>query len=90
MTPPQDDSATVRADILGDGPDISAFVQDPVAEAGDHGTGSGEARGWTSCGQGRGWNHVRGADVQCVQHGENQEALDRRCCCQPHRSGPHG
>lgn len=86
----QDDSATVRVDILRDGSDIGAFVQDPVAEIGYHGIGSGEARAWTHCGEDRGGNHVCGADVECVQHDENPETLDRRWCCQPHRSGPHG
>lgn len=74
----KNDSATIHGDILGDGSGNGATVQDPFAEIGDFGIGSGEAGPWTGCGEDRGGNGFCGSDVECLQHGENQEALDRR------------
>ncbi|GMN36361.1 hypothetical protein TIFTF001_005951 [Ficus carica] len=86
----EDDSTTDAGGFVGDGRDHPDVVQDAAAEAGDHGSGSGQARSWTGHGQDRVGDRRSVGRVERLQHGQDPEALDRRRRLQSNRSGPHG
>ena len=70
-------TAIVHGDIVGNGIDIGATIQDPIEEASDNGPGSRQAWSWANHGQDRWCHRLCGALVQRLQHDQDPEALDR-------------
>ena len=70
-------TAIVHGDIVGNGIDIGATIQDPIEEASDIEPGSRQARSWANHGQDRWCHRLCGALVQRLQHDQDPEALDR-------------
>lgn len=70
-------TAIVHGDIVGNGIDIGATIQDPIKEASDIGPGSRQAWSWANHGQDRWCHRLCGALVQRLQHDQDPEALDR-------------
>ena len=70
-------TAIVHGDIVGNGIDIGATIQDPIEEASDIEPGPRQARSWANHGQDRWCHRLCGALVQRLQHDQDPEALDR-------------
>ena len=70
-------TAIVHGDIVGNGIDFGATIQDPIEEASDNGPGSRQAWSWANHGQDRWCHRLCGALVQRLQHDQDPEALDR-------------
>ena len=72
------DSASVPCDIGRDGADSDLRIQDPSAEGGDNGFGSGQEGSGTHCGEGNCRYSFFGDDVKFVQYDQDPQALDPR------------